>query len=326
MMELMCAAVGDDGLRGDAGGVTRPERRGETAKANPEVCPLERALGCAPDRTHTLNPAIDATVGVWHAKPAEVVDSTTEKAFVLTPLDGVVEVAAGGTLEAATQIAAGEIFVVSHATAFRLRIQRPATLLGMVFSESLIRMSQLPVLARYPGHYELRNGVNGPSPLAAMLARALDSELAAHDQTRASMSATLMLALLEAVATDPIFAERHAAASNFTETAIARAMRHIDENLSGDLSLSAIARASGVSPYHLSRSFSAAVGANLYSYIRRRRVQAACVLLAETTLCLAEVAFECGFSSQSAMNTMFRKLIDCTPLQYRNRAWRREEP
>lgn len=326
MSDLMCAAR-QDALAGDSNTLVPASSRRPLAaiEVRPNDCPFERAFQTAPVRSHSLAPVIEAKVGVWRVGPCDVVDATTGKAFVLVPLEQTVDVVAGRALDAMVQTSVGDIFVVANGTPFRLQARTPGAFLGMVFDEELIRMNQLPVLARYPGHYELRSGVVAASPLSTMLAHAIDSELLAGEARRTSLQSTLILALLEAVATDPIFAERRAAASNFTETAISRAMRHIDDNLNGDLSLRAIARAAGVSAYHLSRSFSAAVGTNLYGYIRRRRVQAACVLLAETRLTLAELAFECGFSSQSAMNTMFRKLIDCTPLQYRNRAWRRTD-
>jgi AraC-like DNA-binding protein len=61
------------------------------------------------------------------------------------------------------------------------------------------------------------------------------------------------------------------------------------------------------------------------TYLRERRLKEACRLLAETRKPLAEIAYDCGFSSQSRMTTVFRQALDTTPLAYRHRCWHSDQ-
>jgi transcriptional regulator GlxA family with amidase domain len=40
-------------------------------------------------------------------------------------------------------------------------------------------------------------------------------------------------------------------------------------------------------------------------------------LLRQSTMLLADIAFQCGFSSQTYMNDVFRKRLGVTPQKYR---------
>lgn len=67
-----------------------------------------------------------------------------------------------------------------------------------------------------------------------------------------------------------------------------------------------------------SQSFKEVTGFSAYQYLLKRRIEKAEELLAHGKLSLAQIASDCGFSSQAHMTDVFRKRIGCTPGAYRN--------
>jgi AraC family transcriptional regulator len=78
-----------------------------------------------------------------------------------------------------------------------------------------------------------------------------------------------------------------------------------------------VAAVEGVSGVDLVRGFRRFYRCTPGDYLRRVRVQAACRLLRESRLSLAEIALRCGFSSQSHLCTAFRNATGQTPGGYR---------
>ena len=101
------------------------------------------------------------------------------------------------------------------------------------------------------------------------------------------------------------------------QSRIHRVIDYIDSNLDGDLSLSAMSKEAALSSYHFCRSFKASVGCSPHSFVMQRRIDRAKQLLAHNRLTLAQIAYACGFSSQSHMTTKFKKHVGVTPGQYR---------
>lgn len=93
---------------------------------------------------------------------------------------------------------------------------------------------------------------------------------------------------------------------------------YIRGNVSQALSLGDIATVIGFSPYHFARAFKATTGISPYQYVLRCRVEFAQQLLQDKERSLAEVAMEAGFSNQSHMTTVFRRVLQITPKQSQN--------
>ncbi len=99
--------------------------------------------------------------------------------------------------------------------------------------------------------------------------------------------------------------------------ALKRATDYIEEHLSEDLSLAAVADAAHLSPYHFARLFKASTGLSPHRYIIRRRVERARSLLVTTDLMPSFIAREVGFSSASHLAMHFKRLTGLTPGSYR---------
>ena len=289
------------------------------------VIALKDAVDPSAGRGHDLRPALPAWCFLFDMAE-ETMTTIDEQACALFHLGGrPVTVMLGETVGERTSLKPGEVALAAAGTLLRLSASAPARLLVLMFDESLIRSGPLPVLARPAGCHRLHSGFEpAPSPAEAM-ASALAQELEDKRDGRAAVRSALMLALIEHLASSPQFSTETEAPSAFAQSGIERLLKLIDERLSSHLSLDKLAKAAGVSPYYLSRSFRSTMGVNIYSYIRERRLKLACRLLAETRKPLAEIAYESGFSSQSRMNTVFRQGLDSTPLAYRRRCWDKED-
>ena len=100
----------------------------------------------------------------------------------------------------------------------------------------------------------------------------------------------------------------------------ARALWHIESHLDSDLSLEAIAEASGVSRFHLSRAFGASTGQSLAGYVRGRRLGQAARALAGGASDIMSLALEAGYGSHEAFTRAFKQQFGLSPEQVRSQA------
>ncbi len=92
----------------------------------------------------------------------------------------------------------------------------------------------------------------------------------------------------------------------------------INENLHRQLSLEQMAAEAHLSVYHFTRRFKETFGFTPHEYLIKVRLNAACFYLVSSSSPVKEIAFKCGFSSNSAFCNCFRKNIGCTPAEYRS--------
>jgi AraC family transcriptional regulator len=96
-----------------------------------------------------------------------------------------------------------------------------------------------------------------------------------------------------------------------------RIREHIEKSLESDLSIHALAEVVGMSPHYFADLFRQSTGFTPHLYVSHRRVARAQELLANSALALADVAYQCGFTSQSQFTTLFRRFTGVTPGKFR---------
>jgi len=101
--------------------------------------------------------------------------------------------------------------------------------------------------------------------------------------------------------------------------AVAHALQFIQQNYAHELTLSNIAAAVSLSPFHLTRLFKRTLGISLYQHVLQVRVNSARSLLAAGTSgrSLAEIAAAVGFADQSHLTRHFKRITGITPRQFR---------
>lgn len=93
---------------------------------------------------------------------------------------------------------------------------------------------------------------------------------------------------------------------------------YIRTNLASDLTLSQLAAQTNLSYSHFLRAFRQTAGIPPHRFIMHLRAEQAREMAASTSLPLKQVAFACGFSSQSHMTTVMRSILNVTPGDVRN--------
>ena len=100
---------------------------------------------------------------------------------------------------------------------------------------------------------------------------------------------------------------------------VAPALRIMDAGLSSLLSTEDLANACGMSLTRFNRTFRLATGFSPGDHIRRKRVQAGCRLLRSGDDAVAAIARQVGYGSAAYFATVFRKVMGCSPGEYRAR-------
>lgn len=101
--------------------------------------------------------------------------------------------------------------------------------------------------------------------------------------------------------------------------AIGKALWCIETRLGEPLTLDDVAEISGLSRFHLSRTFAALVGQPVVAYARGRRLTEAARLLAAGAPDILQVALDAGYSSHEAFTRAFRDQFGMTPEEARSR-------
>jgi AraC family transcriptional regulator len=91
----------------------------------------------------------------------------------------------------------------------------------------------------------------------------------------------------------------------------------LDDTYLTSPSLTELSSVAGVHQVHLSREFRKHYGCTIGEFIRKRRIDYACDLLAHSNTTLSEIAQVCGFSDQSHFSAMFKTHTGLTPAKFR---------
>ncbi|GCE07272.1 AraC family transcriptional regulator [Dictyobacter aurantiacus] len=102
-----------------------------------------------------------------------------------------------------------------------------------------------------------------------------------------------------------------------TERQIGRVRDYVLAHLDQELSLEALARQVGFSPYHFARLFRQTTGESPHQFVLRQQVEQAQHLCEKSEMPLAQVALACGFSNQSHLTRVFKRYLGLTPRAFR---------
>ena len=144
------------------------------------------------------------------------------------------------------------------------------------------------------------------------------AELDAGDESAAIAVEGLLLELLATLARDVV-----PAAGTVIQPWLREADEIIRELYASQIALSGVARAVGVAPATLARSYRSAFRLTVGERIRQLRMERAVRDLLESEEPLSSVALRAGFYDQSHFTNLFRRRFGVTPAQYRLSARRR---
>jgi AraC family transcriptional regulator, melibiose operon regulatory protein len=93
--------------------------------------------------------------------------------------------------------------------------------------------------------------------------------------------------------------------------------RFIHDRLESGVTVAAAVAASGLHPTNAHAAFQRVLGMSIGDYIRRQRLRHAMRLLVDTDVEIAQIAFECGYTSTNRLYDAFQKRLGKTPRAYR---------
>ena len=178
------------------------------------------------------------------------------------------------------------------------------------------------VVAAVSGARRLAFSVPRLPPHPALLPIVAAAEAAREDGDAAEFEE---LALRLAGAVSAVLAETKRsshAPSRRGEKRIAAALHRIEAQANEPLSLSDLAGAAAISPYHFLRTFRAVVGMTPHQYVLHTRMHRAAVRLRRTSDSISAIAFTAGFGDLSTFNRRFRRIVGLSPSAYRASAHR----
>lgn len=98
---------------------------------------------------------------------------------------------------------------------------------------------------------------------------------------------------------------------------VAEAVRRIELDADGPVSLSALADETATSPYHFLRIFRQVAGMTPYQFLLKTRLHRAALRLRLSDDAIGTIAFDAGFNDLSTFNRRFRRVMGETPGDYR---------
>jgi AraC family transcriptional regulator len=155
-------------------------------------------------------------------------------------------------------------------------------------------------------------------PLIDQIGRSLTAELANHQLHGRlfvdSLKTALLIHLLRNYANLQPIREY---SGGLSRRKLQQTIEFINESLAEGLTIAAIAEQVGISQYYFARLFKQSMGLSPYQYVMRQRVERAALLLRTTSLSIAVIATQTGFSNQNQLTIQFRKFMGATPSHYR---------
>ncbi|WP_411350006.1 AraC family transcriptional regulator [Paenibacillus sp. WLX2291] len=101
------------------------------------------------------------------------------------------------------------------------------------------------------------------------------------------------------------------------EAQMGEIVNYIRQHYAAPLSLSELARQFYISPAYLCRIFPRITGLHFRAFVQSIRLQEACRLLVDSSLSIGMIAERTGYTHTSNFSVIFKKMIGCTPSQYR---------
>lgn len=106
---------------------------------------------------------------------------------------------------------------------------------------------------------------------------------------------------------------------NIQDPYIRRALRYIEDNFTSNIHIDSILSGVPLSRRNFELKFKKETGTTIYQYILRCRCEHLADLLVRTDRPIIEIAYEAGFADYNNLSRTFKKFMNCSPLEYRNK-------
>ncbi|MGE0886549.1 MAG: helix-turn-helix domain-containing protein [Blastocatellales bacterium] len=263
-------------------------------------------------------------VGHYRIGPGELPPRVHKTHEVFVPLAGAVTIESDEQdgAPASRRRVPGEISVTPAGIKYSAHWEEELDYLTVFMTEDFLKRNTIDFEANRNARIVLTCGPQDVlvRSIGQALANELDADLPAGRLYVESLVNTLAVHLLRHYSTDSLIPDVQF--GGLPAHKLRRVNEFIDANLDNDLTLSEIAQAAELSPFHFARSFKQTMGVTPIQFLMQRRIELAQQLLTRTDLPIVEIGLRAGFKNQSHFTTMFRRLTKATPKAYRDVAHR----
>jgi AraC family transcriptional regulator len=277
-----------------------------------------------------VRPRLDADVQIQlyrhHSTTQDlIIPAVAEPLLVLVISGGArVEERAVGQAWTANVVTADDFFLTMSPEPYemRWRTEQDAVfeVVHVYLSQRLLGLAAREVLVGQAGAVRLRDVSGARDAQVSQLMRCLYQEVIKHREASSlylqSISQALAVHLVRHYRDDSAGLKQ---ANALPAYKLHGTIEHMRAGLDRDFSLSSLAMAAGMSDFHFSRLFRRATGLSPSLYFIQMRMNAARLLLLESTLSIVDIALEVGYGSPSHFSQVFRRHTGVTPREYRRK-------
>jgi AraC family transcriptional regulator len=213
----------------------------------------------------------------------------------------------------------GNISLMTHATGSHWRWRDPIEVMHLYLSPRAVAEVAAQVFERDIEDVELRDVLKAEDTVFANLSAALTHELKDGgiggrmyiDALRDQACVHILRNYADVVFRKP---KVYGGLSRAQQSIV---VQYVEDNIERNISLAELANLVQLSGFHFTRKFHIDFGCPPHAYVIQRRLEHAKRQLARKDVPLKCVAANCGFSDQSHMNRLFRRVLGLTPAAYR---------
>jgi len=150
---------------------------------------------------------------------------------------------------------------------------------------------------------------------AASLIRLMSAEIESGCATGAIHGEALSLALASRIASlcQSIPALSPQGTATLSQKRLLSIARYVENNLTGDLSIDALAKVATMSAFHFARCFKNTTGLTPHQFVTNQRISTAKAMLVSGKHAIRDIAMLVGFSSHSHFAAVYRRITGVTP-------------
>lgn len=214
------------------------------------------------------------------------------------------------------QVTEEQVIVVPATVSHRVQWDQTSEFLILSLSPDLLSRAAYEAIA--PDRVDLVPCLPKPDPLIQQLGLALKEELMNGEGDRLyvdSLVNCLAMHLLKKYSASP--ASLRPFQGGLSQQKVKQVTAYIDAHLEQALTLAHLAALVEMSACYFAWVFKQSIGVAPHQYIVQRRLARAQQLLKNSDWMIAEIAIQCGFSSQSHLTRLFRQHLGTTPKAYR---------
>jgi AraC family transcriptional regulator len=214
------------------------------------------------------------------------------------------------------ELSGNAVSIIPPGVPHRTLWQRRASLIHIYLSVDFLAATSRKVLQE--AAFELSAAHLVRDPLIEELGRALYRECETSNLSKLFANSLATLLATHLLRTYNLSAKDASQLSGGLGPARERRVReYIQRSLDQDLSIEILAEVAGLSPNYFAVLFRQSTGFTPHQFVSHHRVELAQQLLKHGDLSLADIAYRCGFTSQSQFTTIFRRFTGFTPGRFR---------